>query len=155
MGRPEIRDYIVRYRDRYTPEALRDQLIRAGYAPEEVDRVGEEIVARTTPSERPPLRTILTAYAIGLFALTLLLFAFGTDWLSPAGGGIGALLLTILSVALLVVLLIVLFIVRRLRVVALGVTSGIISGVLIPFIAVVIVAGLCIQTTHPAFFPAR
>jgi hypothetical protein len=155
MGKPEIRDYILRYRDRYTAEALRDQLIRAGYAPEEVDQVGEEIVAGATPSERPPLRTILTAYAIGLFALTLVLFAFGTDWLDPSSGGLGGLLLVFLFLALVVVLVIVLFVVRRLRVVALGVTSGIVTGLLIPFIAVVIVAGVCIQTAHPAFFAAR
>ena len=151
MGKPEIRDYILRYRDRYTIPTLRDQLIRAGYSPAEVDEVGEAIAAGTPSDERPPLRTLLSAYVVGLAVLTFALFAFGTDLAT----GVGAVALLILAAVLVVVALLSLWFVRANRTVVMGLTAGVLSGLLIPFVAVVIVAGLCVTTTQPTFFPQR
>jgi hypothetical protein len=79
-----IRDYIQAYRDRYTREAIRGQLLAAGHSADDVDRTWEELAA-TQPQ---PRRSRLNGVAI--FAIVLLV-------IGAAVGAFGALLITSLN----------------------------------------------------------
>lgn len=79
-----IRDYILANRDRYTREAIREQLLAAGHSADDVDRTWEEVAA-TQPQ---PRRTRLSGLAI--FAIVLLV-------IGAAFGAFGALLVASLN----------------------------------------------------------
>jgi hypothetical protein len=74
-----IRDYILANRDRYTREAIREQLIAAGHGADDVDRTWEELAATQ------PHRSRLNGVAV--FATVLLV-------IGAAVGAFGALLVT-------------------------------------------------------------
>jgi hypothetical protein len=74
-----IRHYILANRDRYTREAIREQLIAAGHRAEDVDRTWEELAVT------PPGRSRLNGLAV--FAIVLLV-------IGAAIGAFGALLVT-------------------------------------------------------------
>jgi hypothetical protein len=74
-----IRDYILANRDRYTREAIREQLTAAGHSPDHVDRTWEELAA----SQPRPSRL----NGVAVFALVLLV-------IGAAVGAFGAFLVT-------------------------------------------------------------
>jgi hypothetical protein len=76
-----IRDYILANRDRYTREAIREQLIAAGHSADDVDRTWNELAA----TQPPPRSSRLNGVAI--FAIVLLV-------IGAAFGAFGALLVT-------------------------------------------------------------
>ena len=73
-GSDPIRDYILANRDRYTREAIRDQLIAAGHSAEDVDRIWEEL---GPTEERPSRFTGLAIFALVLLVIGAAIGAFG------------------------------------------------------------------------------
>ena len=69
-----IRDYIRANRDRYTREAIREQLIAAGHRAEDIDRAWEELAT----AEPPPSRfNGLAVFALVLLVVGAAFAAFG------------------------------------------------------------------------------
>jgi hypothetical protein len=74
-GSDPIRDYILANRDRYTRDAIREQLIAAGHKAEDVDRIWE---ALGPTEERPSSRfTGLAIFALVLLVIGAAIGAFG------------------------------------------------------------------------------
>jgi hypothetical protein len=84
---PRIADYIRANRDRYTREAIRDQLIAAGHAPADVDRAWEELSRPESGWEMPNAASarapsgglavyVYLIYLVGLLAAVALAIAF-------------------------------------------------------------------------------
>lgn len=71
-----IRDYIRANGDRYTREAIREQLIDAGHSPEDVDRAWEELAA-TEPRPGSPRFNGLAVFAVVLLVMGAGVGAFG------------------------------------------------------------------------------
>ena len=103
--KPEIESYLRDHGDRYTDEALRDQLLKAGHAPEEVDaalqeRAAGRVAAATGPDERGKFWKLTWALHVGawlLLGLWVLLQAQGRFRY-----GEGAIGLIFLAVAMLI-----------------------------------------------------
>jgi hypothetical protein len=72
--RDPIRDYILANRDRYTHEAIREQLIAAGHSAEDVDPTWDELAA-TEP--RPSRLNGLAVFAVVLLVIGAAFGAFG------------------------------------------------------------------------------
>lgn len=73
-GSDPVRDYILANRDRYTREAIREQLIAAGHKAEDVDRIWEEL----GPTEEGRSRfTGLAIFALVLLVVGAAIGAFG------------------------------------------------------------------------------
>ena len=145
MGRPEIRDSLARHSGRYTPEALRAQLVAAGYSPEDVAEAERDLADGRAPG-RPALRSLVGLYVAGLFALTVLLFWLVFDF--SYIGGFGP---VILGAVLLMVGLLEIWALRRSPSVQAGVTSGILAVLLVPVVTVLVLGGLCVSTTGARF----
>jgi len=145
MGRPEIRDYLARHSHQYTPEALRAQLIAAGYSPEDVAEAERDLGDARDPG-RPTLRSFVGLYVAGLFALTVLLF-----WLAVDFSYIGSLGVVILGAVLLVVGLVEIWALRRSASVQMGAPAGILAVLMVPVVTVLVLSGLCVSTTGARF----
>ena len=136
---PEILRYIRSNRDTYTREAITRQLIAAGHDPAEIERAWESIEP-TSQGGLPRDRTFWRYFTIGvvaLYGLTFLVYAlrFANMVMLPY--------LIILGVFLLLGALTSLRLVRASRAVVNGAASGMLIAVLIPFVPLVIIAGLC------------
>jgi hypothetical protein len=81
-----IRDYILANRDRYTREAISEQLVAAGHSADDVDRTWDEVAA--TQPQPQPRRARLNGVAIVAIVLLVIGAAFGA---------FGALLVTSLN----------------------------------------------------------
>jgi hypothetical protein len=82
---PRIADYIAKNQGKYTREAIRDQLVRAGHSQEAVDRTWDSLAASeshsTDPGWRPGWREYLVLVGIGAVGAFLV-------WREePYGGG--------------------------------------------------------------------
>ena len=69
-----IREYILANRDRYTREAIREQLIAAGHSAEDVDRIWEEL---GPTEERPSRFNGVAVFAVVLLVIGAAVGAFG------------------------------------------------------------------------------
>jgi hypothetical protein len=102
---PEIESYLSEHGDRYTDEALRDQLLKAGHAPEDVDTaLRERAAARATapagPDERGRFWKLTWALHIGAWLLLgLWVLIQGEGRFRYGEGAIG---LIILAIAMLI-----------------------------------------------------
>ncbi len=139
---PEILRYITANRDTYTREAITRQLIERGHDPAEIERAWESIEP-TSQGGLPRDRTFWRYFTIGvvaLYGLTFLVYALllGTEFVLFA---------IILGVFLLLGAWTSILLVRSstmvTRAVAKGTVSGMLIAVLIPFVPLVIIAGLC------------
>lgn len=96
-----IRDFIAANRDRYTREAITDQLVAAGHDRALIDQAWEAQTPAVAPAERATdprmVAYVLLVYAVGLVALLWTGYWRSLpEWLSAylLIGGVGALLLT-------------------------------------------------------------
>ncbi len=139
---PEILRYITANRDTYTREAITRQLIERGHDPAEIERAWESIEPRSEGG-LPRDHTFWRYFTIGvvaLYGLTFLVYALllGTEFVLFA---------IILGVFLLLGAWTSILLVRSSTAVATAVAKGAASGLLIaaliPFVFLVIIAGLC------------
>lgn len=103
--KPEIESYLREHGDRYTDEALRDQLLKAGHAPEEVDfalheRAAGRETAPSGPDERGRFWKLTWALHIGAWLLLGLWVLLRGE--SAFRYGEGAIGLIMLAVAMLI-----------------------------------------------------
>jgi hypothetical protein len=144
-----IDDYIRENRGTYTDDAIREQLLRAGYPHGAIvdafRRSGQK--AELSPAARRSWLLFL-GYAVGLFVVVFLVFAYLSD-MQERTYGVGR---VVFAVAMLIGLTLAVLLVRRSRAFALGLSSGVATAVLVPFVIVVIIAGLCVVSTNPVFF---
>jgi hypothetical protein len=154
MTGPIERDEVVRYirenRGTYTDDAIRQLLIGAGHAQRAVDAGFREVERREIQEKRDPNRwRLFLGYAIGLFAAVFALVVWGSNMVSRTYG----LGLPIWIVFMVIGLVLSIAIVRRNRAFALGLSGGVLTALLVPFVIVFLIAGLCVYTTSPTFFP--
>lgn len=140
----QILRYITANRDTYTREAITRQLIEAGHDPAEIERAWESIEPRSEGG-LPRDRTFWRYFTMGVvvvYGLTFLVYALRF--------GVFAL---ILGVFLLLGAWTSILVVRSstavARAVARGTVSGMLSAALIPFVTLVVIAGLCSIMVSP------
>jgi hypothetical protein len=146
----ELFRYLLRNEDRFTDDALRQAAADAGHAPASIAAARARVAAThegKVPANRYATwaRAVVVATYLGTFAL----FAWGSD-LVEATYGVGAM---ILGVVLLVTGLISLSVIGRPKVVAQDPLAALAGLLAVPFVLLVIVAGLCVVTTNPVFLP--
>ena len=144
----EIARYIVENRGTYTRDAIRRQLVDAGHDPAEIDetwRALESGEARVTLSRRFWLGFL--TYVILLYGLTFLAFEY-VSTLSEDTYGVGTMILFLMLV---VGLIISVALVHRNRPVMLGLAGGLLTAILLPFVVLVIISGLCVVVARPSF----
>ena len=166
---PEIVQYILEHRDTYTREAIRQHLIDAGHAPEEVDAAWEEVEAGRLPAPPaseavgarpasvgqpdtvpvPPATRLvnspafwftLIGFIIAVYALPFVLAAI-LPLPSGSRGITAGLTFGLLWLGGLVAALIL---ARRNRPVAMGLALGFAGVFLLPFTLVMVVLGICL-----------
>ncbi len=143
---PKIIDYIQRHRATYTKEAIREGLVRDGFASAEIEAGFQAVEAGQAP---PKARLsgrfwlIFLGYIVVLYGLTLLLFG-----LTPSG----LFIVPILAVPLVIAAGISVLIAALSRSAALGATSGIVLVFAMPFVFLVVIAGSCLALTAPFLF---
>jgi hypothetical protein len=142
--RPEIEAYLREHGARYTTEALRRQLIAAGYDPADVDTALRESEAARASSvaEIRSLRARFWRWAIGLHVAALLV---ATVWMllgqtSPGYVGLAAL---VLGFALFIGLWISGTIGRAL------VGKGLAVALVVPLISALLLGGTCMSMAGP------
>ena len=135
----QILRYITDNRDTYTREVITRRLIDAGHDPAEIERAWESIEPRIVPRSEGGLPEDIafwfTVYVVVLYGLTFVVYALGIGELA-----------IILGIFLLLGAMISTRMVRSSRAVAKGAASGLLIAVLIPFVTLVIIAGLCTAT---------
>lgn len=150
-SRAMLVQYFLRNEGRYTPEALRGAASAAGYSAEDIaaawsqSQIGLEGRASSGRFANPARLIVLALY----LATFVLLVAFST--MSERTYGVGP---PILAVALLVTGAISLARVGQTRLVSKDPLLALAGMLAVPFVLLVIVAGLCVLTTSPRFFPA-
>jgi uncharacterized membrane protein YhaH (DUF805 family) len=159
----EITRYIRENRDRYTREAIEARLIRAGYSATEIDALWPPDDEQHPPVPqgrafwRPFILSVIAMYGITflVYAITALVWIDKTIW---------PIILTLLFLFLLAAASISVDVVRRRRSARAwgsassskaGVASGLLSALVIPFVSLVIVAGLCSTLTGLPFTGSR
>jgi hypothetical protein len=132
--------YLAQHGERFTPAALREAAIAAGYTADEVD------AAMARQRDRHALQPIRTrARVIVLAAYGLVWLAFAAVYLArPTGYGTGPLLQMILSIALIVALLPSLLWVARYRTDPTRTGRALVALLVVPVVLLVGVAGLCL-----------
>ena len=136
----QILRYITANRDTYTREAITRRLTEAGHDPAEIEQAWESIEPRIVPRSEGGLPEDIafwfTIYVVVLYGLTFVVYALGIGELA-----------IILGIFLLLGAMVSTRMVRSSRVVATAVAKGVVSGLLIaaliPFVFLVIIAGLC------------
>lgn len=141
--KPEIETYLREYGDKYTPQALRAQLIEAGHAPNEVDAgLREWTAAQARPAQGPDQRGRFWRWAWGLhFAawavVALWVFLLAGPNLNQYGGAVIG--LVVLAIMLLIGLgisgLIGRFMVNR---------TGLGVALIVPAASAILLAGACL-----------
>ena len=137
----EIRGYILKHRDKYTPEAIRQKLTEAGHDPAEIDETWATIEAQERSSR--DWRDRLVLYVLALYGITLGLYICVFTTLANLSGGMG-IYPWVFSAALLAAMAASLWLVRRNLAASMGLTGAISVSVLVPFALVVIISGLCL-----------
>jgi ABC-type spermidine/putrescine transport system permease subunit II len=116
-----------------------------------VDQAFRVIERQDMQQKRDPRRwRLFLGYTIGLFAVVFALFVWGSN-MGERTYGIG---LGVWVISMMAGLALAIAIVRRNRAFAFGLTGGALTALLVPFIIVFIIAGLCVLSTNPTFFPA-
>jgi len=142
--------YFLRNENSYTKEALQAAAETAGHAPDDIAAAWERSqvgVAGKTSSTR--FVNAARLIVVGLYLGTFLLLVFGTD-ISERTYTIGP---PILGVLMLFLGLLSLVLVGRTRMVSKEPLLALAGMLAVPFVMLVIVAGLCLSTTTPTFLP--
>jgi len=154
--RQQILDYLRANRDRYTPGALREQLLAVGHSPAAIDEAGQisdTEVRDELAKNSKDVRGITAVIALGAYLTAFGLFAL----FSNLRFGYGAIALGALAVALFVAFLIsllVIFLMPRLRAAPRSnVRGALLVGLALPLVLLFVISGLCAVSTQ-AFGPS-
>ncbi len=151
---PEVIRYIAENRGRYTREAIDTHLLRAGHAREEIDaawsRLGDEV--RPPPSDDRTFRRAFLGSVVAIYGITFLVYAV-SFYVGMEEGyeSIALIASAIFLVPLLLAAMISIALVRRNQSARRGVAGGLLTALVIPFVLLVIVAGLCTALTDAPF----
>jgi len=154
-----IREYILRTRELYTREAIDARLRESNHSASDIEAAWQSLREDDTAGSRDPaqgpetggFRRWFVPYVILLNLTAFGLFAFFSDLPKGMFGAIG---MVILGVVLVLGTLMGFLVVSRTgagRRAAQGITAGLAVALLVPFVITVVIAGVCIQTTRPAF----
>ncbi len=147
-GLADAQAYVRDQRDRYTHDAIADQLRIAGYAESVVAEAMLEFDRPEGAASNRDLRNRATAILVVTFLgtwLILTLLLLGRDDMY----GVGQIASMILGVLLGIVLLLSLAYVRGHRKLAAGVEGALVSALTVPFIFWFAITGLCVATVNP------
>jgi hypothetical protein len=141
--RPEIEAYLREHVDQYTPEALRRELVAAGYDPGEVDAALREMDGiRSAAGSAKPTRWRFWLVALALHAAAL---AVAGIWIAnSASGTYFGIIIIVLAVALLIGLGISGLIGRWLLP-----RAGLAVALVVPLLSALILGGTCMAMSGP------
>ena len=151
---PEVIRYIAENRERYTREAIDAHLLQAGHTQADINaawsRVGD--VERPTPSDDRAFWRAFTGSVAAMYGITFLVYAV-SFYVGMEEGyeSIAFIISVIFLIPLLLAAMISIALVRRNRSAGRGITSGLLTALVIPFVFLVIVAGLCTALTGAPF----
>ena len=156
--RPQIlHEYFWSYRDRFTEAALAASAQTSGYTPDEIAAAITSVARRRADeAAAKPVRARARRYVLAAYAITFVLFAIA--FLRPSAPesgylrGIGPIALGILGFTMVIALLLGLAWVRSRRPPAERAESALGLMLAVPFVLLVLVAGLCVATTGPLIF---
>ncbi len=149
---PELTRYITENRERYTREAIDAHLLRAGHTQAEIDAAWSGLSQeRPTDSEDRIFWLSFLGSVTAMYGITFLVYAAsfyevaapGPPAVESPSGFVSATFL----IALLVAAALSITLVRQNRSAAAGTASGLLSALVIPFVFLVIVAGVCTTLT--------
>lgn len=130
----KLQAYVARYGGKFTDAAITTELLRAGYAAEDIRAALTEVSGGITARTSRATRTILAAYAVTFALLTIGMLS------NSASGGV-----IVLGVSLGFALLLSLLWARKRR----AATATLGALLAIPVVLLIIVAGLCLATGLP------
>lgn len=144
--------YFVEHADRYTPDALRQAASEAGFSPDEIDEAyGRAATRQRDDQASRPIRR--RARWIVLAAYGLVYAAFAVAFMTVAyRSGAGIIAIMILTVVLGVALLVSVVWVNARRPSAEHLQGALWTMLLVPFVLLVGVAGVCLAGTQPGSF---
>ncbi len=146
---PKVARYIAVNRERYTREAIDAHLLRAGHDWADIDAAWSQVGGEVRPS-RSEDRAFWRAFlgSVGaMYGITFLVYAVGFR----GGFDISGIFLVFLLVAALSSLGPSVALARQYRSAGRGVVGGLLIALVIPFVFLVIVAGLCTALTGAPF----
>jgi hypothetical protein len=139
---PKVIRYITENRTQYTREAIDEHLLKAGHSRRDIDaawsRLGDEV--RPTPAEDRAFRRAFLGSVAAMYGITFLVYSVSFPFIS-----VFFLIILLLAAAISIALA------RPHRLAASGMISGLLTALVIPFVFLVIVAGLCTALTGAPF----
>ena len=152
---PEVIRYIAENRERYTREAIDAHLLNAGHSQAEIDAAWSQVAGdeRRAPSGGRAFWEPLIGAIVVLYGGTYLVYSASLSFDGEPGVDLdlSGIVRGILLIALLLAGLISLAFVRPSRSAGRGVIGGLLTALVIPFVFLVIVAGLCTVLTGAPF----
>jgi uncharacterized membrane protein YhaH (DUF805 family) len=152
---PKVIRYITENRTQYTREAIDEHLLKAGHSRRDIDaawsRLGDEV--RPTPAEDRAFRRAFLGSVAAMYGITFLVYAVSFYVGTEEGyKSLALIIAAIFLVPMLIAAQTSIALVRRNRSAAVGAASGLLTALVIPFVFLVIVAGLCTVITGGAPF---
>ena len=156
----ELRNYFWTYRDRYTEAALASAAATAGYEPDEIAAAAKAVATRRADEAAVrPVKAKARWLVLAGYGVTWLIFAFLFLRPEPPDPtfylGTGPVALGILAFVMVIALLLGLAWVGSRRPPADRAQGALGVMLAVPFVLLIIVAGLCVTTTQPLIFGAR
>lgn len=150
-----LEGYLWSNRDKFTEAALAHAAEAAGYGPEEIAAAAQAVARRRADeAAAKPVKARARRYILAAYGITFLLFAIAflrpTATQSPYVGG--SLLLGILAFAMLIALLLGFVWVAARRPSAERAEGALGVMLAVPFVLLILVAGLCLATTSSVVF---
>lgn len=147
---PKIVEYIHTNRDRYTREAITDQLVAAGHDRADVDATWAELAAASSDPDRtigPRFWRYFWIWVAATYIVTFLAVVLATGMLT--GGGGGGIVALIYAVALGLALLAAWGVVAATRPARLSPVVAMSIGGIVPLLFLFLVAGSCYSIMAP------
>ena len=152
---PEVIRYIAENRERYTREAIDAHLLRAGHTQADIDAAWSQVGGdeRPLPSGGRAFWGPLIGAILVMYGGTYLVYSASLSFDGEPGVDmdLSGIVKGILLIALLLAGLISLAFVRPSRSAGRGVVGGLLTALVVPFVFLVIVAGLCTVLTGAPF----
>jgi uncharacterized membrane protein YhaH (DUF805 family) len=152
---PEVIRYIAENRERYTREAIDAHLLNAGHTQAEIDAAWSQVGGdeRPSPSDDRAFRQAFMGSVAAMYGVTFLVYAVNFYVRLDELGyeGLAFIISAIFLVPMLIAAQTSIALVRRKRSAGKGVVGGLLTALVIPFVFLVIVAGLCTVLTDAPF----
>lgn len=150
--RPQIlHEYFWSNRDRFTEAALAAAAQSSGYTPDEIaTAIASVAKRRADEAAAKPVKARARRYVLAAYGITFVVFAFAL--LRPTPPGFGPVALGILGFTMLIALLLGLAWVGGRRPSAEHAEGALGVMLAVPFVLLIVVAGLCVVTTGSLIF---